>query len=36
VATGAVAGHLDRLRVMVTEVTAEAIRDAVAYHRAAS
>ena len=35
VATGAVEGHLDRLRVMVTEVTAEAIRDAVAYHRAA-
>jgi hypothetical protein len=25
--------HLDRLRVMVTEVTAEAVRDAVAYHR---
>ena len=35
VATGAVEAHLDRLRVMVTEVTAEAIRDAVAYHRAA-
>ena len=26
--------HLDRLRVLVTEVTAEAIRDSVAYHRA--
>jgi L-aminopeptidase/D-esterase-like protein len=34
-ATGAVEAHLDRLRVMVTEVTAAAIRDAVAYHRAA-
>jgi L-aminopeptidase/D-esterase-like protein len=34
-ATGAVDAHLDRLRVMVTEVTAGAIRDAVAYHRAA-
>ena len=33
-ATGAVDAHLDRLRVMVTEVTAGAIRDAVAYHRA--
>ena len=33
-ATGAVDGHLDRLRVMVTEVTAGAVRDAVAYHRA--
>jgi L-aminopeptidase/D-esterase-like protein len=33
-ATGAVEAHLDRLRVMVTEVTAEAIRDSVAYHRA--
>jgi L-aminopeptidase/D-esterase-like protein len=33
-ATGAVDAHLDRLRVMVTEVTAEAIRDSVAYHRA--
>ena len=32
-ATGAVEAHLDRLRVLVTEVTAEAIRDAVAYHR---
>jgi L-aminopeptidase/D-esterase-like protein len=32
-ATGAVDAHLDRLRVMVTEVTAEAVRDAVAYHR---
>lgn len=35
VATGAAEAHLDRLRVMVTEVTADAIRDAVAYHRAA-
>ena len=33
-ATGAVEAHLDRLRVLVTEVTAEAIRDSVAYHRA--
>ena len=33
-ATGAVDAHLDRLRVLVTEVTAEAIRDSVAYHRA--
>ena len=33
-ATGAVDAHLDRLRVMATEVTAEAVRDAVAYHRA--
>jgi L-aminopeptidase/D-esterase-like protein len=33
-ATGAVDAHLDRLRVMVTEVTAAAVRDAVAYHRA--
>jgi L-aminopeptidase/D-esterase-like protein len=32
-ATGAVEAHLDRLRVLVSEVTAEAIRDAVAYHR---
>ncbi len=32
-ATGAVEANLDRLRVLVTEVTAEAIRDAVAYHR---
>jgi L-aminopeptidase/D-esterase-like protein len=32
-ATGAVDAHLDRLRVMATEVTAEAVRDAVAYHR---
>ena len=32
-ATGTVDAHLDRLRVMVTEVTAEAVRDAVAYHR---
>jgi len=32
-ATGMVDAHLDRLRVMVTEVTAEAVRDAVAYHR---
>jgi L-aminopeptidase/D-esterase-like protein len=32
-ATGAVDGHLDRLRVLATEVTAEAIRDSVAYHR---
>jgi L-aminopeptidase/D-esterase-like protein len=34
VATGAVDAHFDRLRVMATEVTAAAIRDAVAYHRA--
>ena len=33
-ATGTVDAHLDRLRVMVTEVTAAAVRDAVAYHRA--
>jgi L-aminopeptidase/D-esterase-like protein len=33
-ATGAVDAHLDRLRVLVTEVTAEAVRDSVAYHRA--
>ena len=32
-ATGAVEANIDRLRVLVTEVTAEAIRDAVAYHR---
>src|SRR4051794_37728445 len=32
-ATGSVDAHLDRLRVMVTDVTAEAVRDAVAYHR---
>jgi L-aminopeptidase/D-esterase-like protein len=32
-ATGAVDANVDRLRVLVTEVTAEAIRDAVAYHR---
>ena len=32
-ATGTVEAHLDRLRVMVTEVTAAAVRDAVAYHR---
>jgi L-aminopeptidase/D-esterase-like protein len=35
-ATGAVDAHFDRLRVTVTEVTAEAVRDAVAYHRTAS
>jgi L-aminopeptidase/D-esterase-like protein len=35
-ATGAVDAHLDRVRVLVTEVTAEAVRDAVAYHRSAS
>jgi L-aminopeptidase/D-esterase-like protein len=35
-ATGRVDAHLDRLRVMVTDVTAEAVRDAVAYHRDAS
>jgi L-aminopeptidase/D-esterase-like protein len=32
-ATGTVDAHHDRLRVMVTDVTAEAVRDAVAYHR---
>jgi L-aminopeptidase/D-esterase-like protein len=32
-ATGTVDAHLDRLRVMVTDVTAAAVRDAVAYHR---
>jgi L-aminopeptidase/D-esterase-like protein len=32
-ATGVVEAHLDRLRVMVTDVTAGAVRDAVAYHR---
>jgi L-aminopeptidase/D-esterase-like protein len=32
-ATGTVDAHLDRLRVLATDVTAEAIRDAVAYHR---
>jgi L-aminopeptidase/D-esterase-like protein len=32
-ATGNVDAHLDRVRVMVTDVTAEAVRDAVAYHR---
>jgi L-aminopeptidase/D-esterase-like protein len=32
-ATGTVDAHLDRLRVMATDVTAEAVRDAVAYHR---
>jgi L-aminopeptidase/D-esterase-like protein len=35
-ATGAVDAHLDRLRVMVTDVTAAAVRDAVAYHRSPS
>jgi L-aminopeptidase/D-esterase-like protein len=35
-ATGTVDAHLDRVRVMVTDVTAEAVRDAVAYHRDAS
>jgi L-aminopeptidase/D-esterase-like protein len=35
-ATGAVDAHFDRLRVMATEVTAEAVRDAVAYHRETS
>jgi L-aminopeptidase/D-esterase-like protein len=35
-ATGTVDAHLDRLRVMVTDVTAAAVRDAVAYHRNAS
>ena len=33
-ATGEVDAQIDRVRVMVTEVTAEAVRDAVAYHRA--
>jgi L-aminopeptidase/D-esterase-like protein len=32
-ATGAVEAQIDRVRIMVTEVTAEAVRDAVAYHR---
>jgi L-aminopeptidase/D-esterase-like protein len=32
-ATGAVDANFDRLRVLATEVTAEAVRDAVAYHR---
>ncbi len=32
-ATGVIDAHLDRLRVLVTDVTAEAIRDSVAYHR---
>ena len=32
-ATGTVDAHLDRLRVMATDVTAAAVRDAVAYHR---
>jgi L-aminopeptidase/D-esterase-like protein len=32
-ATGAVDAHFDRLRVMATDVTAAAVRDAVAYHR---
>jgi len=32
-ATGAVDAQLDRLRMLATEVTAEAVRDAVAYHR---
>jgi L-aminopeptidase/D-esterase-like protein len=32
-ATGIVEAHLDRLRAMVTDVTAGAVRDAVAYHR---
>jgi L-aminopeptidase/D-esterase-like protein len=32
-ATGAVDAHLDRLRVLATEVTSDAVRDAVAYHR---
>jgi L-aminopeptidase/D-esterase-like protein len=32
-ATGTVDAHLDRLRVMVTDVTAAAVRNAVAYHR---
>jgi len=34
VAVGAVDAQFDRLRVMATEVTAAAVRDAVAYHRA--
>jgi L-aminopeptidase/D-esterase-like protein len=33
-ATGGVEAQLDRLRIMVTDVTAEAVRGAVAYHRA--
>jgi L-aminopeptidase/D-esterase-like protein len=33
-ATGEVEAQFDRLRVMATEVTAAAVRDAVAYHRA--
>jgi L-aminopeptidase/D-esterase-like protein len=32
-ATGVVDAQFDRLRVMATDVTAEAVRDAVAYHR---
>lgn len=32
-ATGAVEAQLDRVRIMVTDVTAAAVRDAVAYHR---
>jgi L-aminopeptidase/D-esterase-like protein len=32
-ATGAVDAHFDRLRVMATDVTSSAVRDAVAYHR---
>ena len=32
-ATGTVDAHLDRSALMVTDVTAEAVRDAVAYHR---
>jgi L-aminopeptidase/D-esterase-like protein len=32
-ATGEVDAQIDRLRVMATEVTAAAVRDAVAYHR---
>jgi L-aminopeptidase/D-esterase-like protein len=35
-ATGAVDAHFDRLRMMATDVTAEAVRDAVAYHRETS
>jgi L-aminopeptidase/D-esterase-like protein len=31
-ATGQVDARLDRLRMLATEVTAEAVRDAVAYH----
>jgi L-aminopeptidase/D-esterase-like protein len=34
--TGTADAHLDRVRVMVTDVTAAAVRDAVAYHRTAS